>query len=85
MLEKFKEEIDRGNQFGALLTDLSKAFDYIDHKLLIAKLYDNGSSVKWTVLAHFLTPNFTPKNLTHDNKIFFFSFVFSILTPNTHA
>ena len=27
MLEKFKEAIDRGNQFGALLTDLSKAFD----------------------------------------------------------
>ena len=27
MLEKFKEAIDRGNQFGALLTDLSKASD----------------------------------------------------------
>ena len=40
MLEKFKETIDRGNQFGALLTNLSKAFDYIDHKLLIAKLYE---------------------------------------------
>ena len=47
MLEKFKEAIDRGNQFGALLTDLSKAFDCIDQKLLIAKLseYDVSSSV----------------------------------------
>ena len=47
------------------------------------------SSIKWSVLAHFLTPNFTPKNLTYDNRIFFFNF-FSmlspkILTPNTHA
>ena len=40
MLEKFKEAVDRGNQFGALLTNLSKAFDFIDHKLLIAKLYE---------------------------------------------
>ena len=40
MLEKFKEAIDRENQFGVLLTDLLKAFDCIDHKLLIAKLYE---------------------------------------------
>ena len=32
MLEKFEESVDKGNESGALLTDLSKAFDCIDYK-----------------------------------------------------
>ena len=38
MLEKFKEATDRGNQFEALLIDLSKAFNCTDHNRLIVKL-----------------------------------------------
>ena len=37
-MEKEKEAIDRRNKFGAILTDLSKAFDCINHPLLIAKI-----------------------------------------------
>ena len=44
MTEKFNESINKGNVFGALLTDLLKAFDCIDHTLLIAKLSAFGVS-----------------------------------------
>ena len=39
MIEKAKENIDKGGTFGALLTDLSKAFDCMTYDLLIAKLH----------------------------------------------
>ena len=39
LTEKFKEAINTGNKFGALLTDLSKAFDCFDHSLPAAKLH----------------------------------------------
>ena len=36
--------MDKGNEFGALLTDLSNALDCTDHKLLIEKLFWYGVS-----------------------------------------
>ena len=30
--------VDNGGAFGALCTDISKAFDFLSHELLIAKL-----------------------------------------------
>ena len=38
MLEKLKRSVDGGKVFGAVLTDLPKAFVCLDHELLIAKL-----------------------------------------------
>ena len=42
LIEKWKECIDKRGYAGAMLMDLSKAFDTIDHKLLVAKLHAYG-------------------------------------------
>ena len=38
MIEKWKMSLEKGKIFAALLTDLSKAFDYLPHDLIIATL-----------------------------------------------
>ena len=46
LIEKWKQSVDNGGAFGALLTDLSKAFDCLSHELLIAKLDAYGFDKK---------------------------------------
>ena len=42
MIEKWRESLGQGGAYGALLTDLSKAFACLLHELIIAKLYAYG-------------------------------------------
>ena len=52
MLEKWKRAVDSGQIFGTLLTDLSKAFDCLEHELLIAKVNAYGFSLPALKLVH---------------------------------
>ena len=52
MIEKWKNPLDKGGAFGALLTDLSKAFDCLHYELLIAKLYAYGVDILSLKLLH---------------------------------
>ena len=61
MLENFKKSADDGNEFGALLNNLSKAFDCIHHKILIAKLFCYGASLSALNLIHSYLSNRTQR------------------------
>ena len=51
-VEKWKSAVDKDKSFGALLPDLSKAFDYLPHEFLIAKLHSHGFSLNALRLIH---------------------------------
>ena len=56
MLETWREATDNNIGFGALLTDLSKAFDCLSHDLLIAKLHAYGLDLaSLNILQDYLT------------------------------
>ena len=52
MIEKWRELLDSGGNFGTLLTDLSKAFHCLPHDLLIAKFHAHGLDITSLKLLH---------------------------------
>ena len=55
IVEKMKKSRDSNGVFGAVLTDLFKAFDCIPHGLLIAKLNALGFNKKIIILYFFIS------------------------------
>ena len=46
MVENCKKALDQENEYGALLTDLSKGFDCLPHDLIVAKRHAYGFSIE---------------------------------------
>ena len=68
MLERWKKALDKNKIAGAILTDLSKAFDCIHHELLIAKLEAYG--FEHASLAHIYSYLSDRKQRTKINNTF---------------
>ena len=68
MVAKWSETLDKGAETGAVLTDLSKAFNSIDQNLLIAKLNAYGFEKRSLEFIHsYLTKR---KQRTKDDSAF---------------
>ena len=50
-----EKNLDEGNEIAVILMDLSKAFDIINHSLLLAKLEAYGFSMNSLKLMHKVT------------------------------
>lgn len=75
MTGKWKKNIDYWGVFAALLTDLSKAFDYVSHELIIAKLQAYGFHIDALEIVHDYLSNRT-KTVKVNNVYSFWKDIF---------
>ena len=78
LLEKWMRSIDRGKVFGALLTDLSKAFDCLNRDFLIAKLNAYGFSLPALRLIHDFLSNRKPRIKVNNSYSTWMEIVFGV-------
>ena len=78
LLEKWKNFVYKGKSFGALLTDLSKAFDCLVHELPTAKLNAYGFSLPTLRLIHDYLSNRKQRTKIDDNYSFWSEILFGV-------
>ena len=77
-MEKWKNAVDKGKIFGALLTDLSKALACLNHELLIAKLNAYAFTLPALKLIHNYLSNRKQRGRVNDSYSFWKDIVFGI-------
>ena len=79
LLEKWKAAVDKGKVFGALLTDLSKAFDCLNHELLVAKLNAYGFTLPALKLVHDYLSDRKQRTRVNNSYSTWFEILFGVL------
>ena len=78
LIEKWKKSVDNGGASGALLTDLSKAFNCLPHELLIAKLDPCGFDKSSLKLIHSYLSNRKQRVKINDTYSFWSEILFGV-------
>ena len=79
LLEKWKAAVDKDKVFGALLTDLSKAFGCLNHELLVAKLNVYGFTLPTLKLVHDYLSGRKQRARVNHLYIIWFEILFGVL------
>ena len=79
LTEKWKQIVDNGGFFGALMADLSKAFDWLSHELLIAKFDAFGFDKMSLQLVHNYVSNCKQRVKINDSYSSWREILFGVL------
>ena len=77
-LEKWKAAVDKGKVIGALLTGLSKAFDCLNHELLVSKLNAYGFTLPALKLVHDFLSDIKQRTRVNNSYSTWFEILFAV-------